>query len=235
MPAPTDRGGGQQRRVERVVHEVGHDLARSQQCRVERQRRTESQADRRGVDDDVGAGRRRRRCRPWRPPRGGAASCARCRVRLTTTMLAGAGAPEGVDHAAGRGAGADHRHHARRRGRRPPRPARRRSRHRRCCGRSSSPPSATTTVLTDRSAVAAGASSSTAAATSSLCGVVTDSPRSPSTRIASTAAAARPGATSKATYAQSRPAACEGGVVDGRRQRVGDRRADHAPATFTHG
>ena len=51
-----------------------------------------------------------------------------------------------------------------------------------------------------------GASSSTAAATSSLCGVVTESPRNPRTRIASSAAPAVPGATSKATYTQSKPA-----------------------------
>ena len=43
MPSPSTvraagaAGGAQQRRLERVVHEVGDDLARSQQRRVERQ------------------------------------------------------------------------------------------------------------------------------------------------------------------------------------------------------
>ena len=47
--------------------------------------------------------------------------------------------------------------------------------------------------------------SSTRAATAALCGMVTDSPRMPAARIASSAAAASPGATSKAKERQ-RPA-----------------------------
>ncbi len=46
------------------------------------------------------------------------------------------------------------------------------------------------TVLTDCSARAAGSSRSTESAMSRLCGIVTDSPAMPSTRIASSAAAA---------------------------------------------
>ena len=59
VAAPAAAGGGEQRRLERVVHEVGDDLARAQT----RRRRAASTAPSpampigRGVHDDVGARR----------------------------------------------------------------------------------------------------------------------------------------------------------------------------------
>ena len=54
-PAPLRRRGGEEGRAERVVHEVGHDLARPQAPRVHRQRAVLAHAERRGLHEEVGA------------------------------------------------------------------------------------------------------------------------------------------------------------------------------------
>ena len=73
-------------------------------------------------------------------------------------------------------------------------------------------------MFTEPSAAAAGSTTSTAAATSLLWGIVTDRPRTPNVRIASTAAAPCPRATSKATITQSSPSAANAALWS-----VGDR------------
>ncbi len=73
-------------------------------------------------------------------------------------------------------------------------------------------------MFTEPSTAAAGSTTSTAAATSLLWGIVTASPRTPNVRIASTAAAPDPRATSKASITQSRSAASNAALWS-----VGDR------------
>ena len=63
VPQPGGPGGGEQRGLERVVHEVGHDLAGAERSRVERQPAAAAHADRGGVHDEVGVAES-----PW-PPR----------------------------------------------------------------------------------------------------------------------------------------------------------------------
>ena len=189
---------------------------------------------RRRVDDDVGARHVAgdadpAATRPAARPRGRARA-----ERLTTMMSRRAGTPERVDHRAGRAAGAEHGDPA------PatstPASAQRGDEAVAVGAVPDEPPSAvTTTVLTERSAAAAGSSSSTAAATSSLCGIVTDSPPSPSTRIASTRRGAAPGRDLERGVRPVEPGGGERGVVDRRRQAVArpasrSRRRRHASA-----
>ena len=198
-PAARARRGAQERRLERVVHEVGDDLARDAAAAGSNGTSLVAHADRRGVDDDVRAAPTSSTAPTRAAGASAAAATARSAVRLTTAMSAAPARPSASttlraaapapsdDHApaldgdAGGGQRGDESVAvgavADQRGRR----------HR-------------TTVLTDRNAAAAGASSSTAAATSALCGVVTDSPTEPERahRVDGSRAAIRP-ATSKAT------------------------------------
>ena len=132
-PATPCAAGGTRDRRRPARHGAGPDR------RADRRRRTErvdAHADSRRVDHEVGTddvvGDRRPRPTPGerrgRLPR-------RCGVRLTTAIVAGAGASERVDHRAGRAAGADHGDPSVRRRRRPPRRARPRTRRRRCSTR----------------------------------------------------------------------------------------------------
>ena len=104
MPSPSiarradARGRGEQRRLERVVDDVGDDLVGAQQRRVERESRRVAHADRRRVDDE----RRRRDVVDRRRP--GPRSASRCRrggrasgVRLTIARSAAPARAERVD------------------------------------------------------------------------------------------------------------------------------------------
>ena len=104
---PARRGGPQQRRLERVVHEVGDDLAGAQQRRVERQL-VGAHADRRGVDDDVGAGDVVGRADPGRPAPARRPPRPAPRVRLTTAMSAAPARPSASTTLRAAAAGADH-------------------------------------------------------------------------------------------------------------------------------
>ena len=185
--------------------------------------------DRRGVDDDVGAGRRRRPRRPGptgderRRPRPRATrvrlttatSAAPARPSASTTLRAAAPAPTTATAAPATSTPA-----AASEATKPSPsvlcPTRRPSASaRRPCSPSAARPPP-------------GASSSTAAATSSLCGVVTDSPPRPSVRIGvERRAGARRAATSNATYTQSSPAAANAALCIAGDSEWCDGRADH--------
>ena len=190
---PVDRfqaarlGGGQQRRLQRHIDDVGDDGMRRQSGRDRaRSAGWPVHAERRGVDQQTGiaeqfAGspqadapkRRRRNDR--------ASSCARADVRLTTRMsptprafsacMTARAAPPAPSTTARR---------------RSPSPARarrdwRQSRARRCCRHAASP-SSNHSVLTAPIASAASSRRSTSAKAASLCGMVTLPPRSRSPR-----------------------------------------------------
>ena len=156
-------------------------------------------AERGGVDDEVDARRRPPAARP--APTGPASATARSAGsgdRLTTTTVGRAGRRERPgDGPPGAARRRRPRSAARRRRCRRRRGARRRSPGRRCCRRGGSPPRREM-QFTAPSASASGESSSRPSSTAALCGIVTDSPSSPSARMPPRARPAAPSGTSKA-------------------------------------
>ena len=222
----------EQRRVERVVHEVDDDVAGRGAAPGRTAARRLSEADRRGVDTIIGAGEVVGRADPpgtapaAQPPRPASAvrlttttSAAPARPRASTTLRAAAPAPSTATTS-------------------------RRRRRRRPSASAATKPVAVGAVAVEPPVGgahdgvhrpqrrAAGASSSTAAATSSLCGVVTDSPAMPSVRIAveRPRRRRRPHLEGDVRPSRGRRRA-KAALWMRRRQRVADRRADHARAT----